>query len=163
MLFDDKNKSVVNIKSTVAKQLKRLTTHIEDEEAYHTIEKRLENHNVDFLNPTIANKLIGKGHKNSTEKIKYNYNIIRWIFIVINLPVIFVWRNIIKPKVPELEFMSTYRFAFSILTYPIFYTLLALTFIYLYNIKTACLIVLTHAVINIVFVKIGFTSSAQRK
>ena len=163
LLLEDKNKSVVNIKSTVAEHLKQLTTHIEDETAYDKIEKELKDSNVDFLDPVEANNLIKKPNKKHNKKNKHNNNFIKWCFMIINLPIVFIWRSFIKPKVPELEFMGTFRFAFSMLVYPIFYGLLTLILTYTYNIKTACLLILVHAVLNLVMVKIGFTSSSQRK
>ena len=163
LLLEDKSKSIANIKSTVAMHLKQLTTHIEDDAAYDRIEKELKDSNVDFLNPVAVNKLIGRTSKKSETKIKGNCHFVKWIFIMINLPVVLIWRSTVKPKVPELEFMSTFRFVFSILVYPIFYGLFALILTHAYNIKTACLLILAHAVLNVIMVKIGFTSFVQRK
>ena len=118
---------------------------------------------ADFLNPTKVNAQIQNLKDDKGEKTKSKFNLTKALLVILNLPIIFIWRAFIKPKVPELEFMSTFRFVFSMLAYPIFYTLLILILNNTYNIKTACLVVIGHAVLNLLFVKIGFTSSAQKR
>lgn len=163
LICTNRNESTVKIKSIVTRRLKELTTHIEHKKEYDAIERTLKDSNVDFLNPILANKLLEKGSKESKKKMKNIGNPLKWIVILINLPIVFIWRTAVKPKVPELEFMSTFRFAFSMLVYPVFYALLAFVLTNFYDIKTAGLIVLAHTVLNIFLIKIGFTSSAQKR
>ena len=52
------NESVLKLKPIVAKQLKKLTTHIESKTDYDEIEQELIANDIDFLNPKAANNLI---------------------------------------------------------------------------------------------------------
>lgn len=163
LLTDNTNEKIINLKSAVSDELKQLTTHIENEAAYDTVVAALEVMEADFLNPAKVNAQIPKLKGDKVEKTKSKLNLTKALFVILNLPIIFIWRTFIKPKVPELEFMSTFRFVFSMIVYPIFYTLLILILTYVYNIKTACLFIIGHAVLNLLFVKIVFTSSAQKR
>ncbi|WP_350292367.1 1-acyl-sn-glycerol-3-phosphate acyltransferase [uncultured Croceitalea sp.] len=167
LLTENSNETILRLKSVVSEELKKLTTHIEDEKNYDQILQELIIRDVDFLNPMAVNNLIGqldkKVPKNSKNRYGFLNNLIMGLFALINLPVVFVWRAFIKPKVPELEFMSTFRFAFSMIVYPICYMVFILVLSYAYNIKAACLIVLGHAALNVLFIKLGLTSSGQRK
>lgn len=167
LLTENSNETILRLKSVVSEELKKLTIHIEDEKNYDEIHQELIARNVDFLNPMAVNNLIRqldrKQSKNSKNNQRFLNSLIKWLFVLINLPIVFVWRVFIKPKVPEPEFMSTFRFAFSMLVYPMFYVVFILALNYAYNLKTACLVILGHAVLNLLFVKIGLTSSGQRK
>jgi hypothetical protein len=153
--FNETNK----FKEDVAVALKKLTTHIEDETSYDRIVEELEANGADFLNPTEVNAQILKLKGAKGEKTRSKYNLIKTLFVLLNLPIIFIWRTFIKPKVPELEFMSTFRFVFSMLVYPVFYTLLILILTYTYNIKTGCIYALTHLLLNIIFIKTDFSKN----
>lgn len=163
LLTDNAHTTTLNLKFAVLNELKQLTTHIENDATYDTIVEALEDLGADFLNPVKVNAQIPKLKTNKGEKTKSKFNLTKALFVMLNLPIILIWRVFIKPKVPELEFMSTFRFVYSMLAYPIFYTLLILILTNTYNIKTACLIVIGHAALNLLFVKIGFTSSAQKR
>ncbi|GMN09495.1 hypothetical protein MTsPCn9_00490 [Croceitalea sp. MTPC9] len=167
-LNENKNDTVSKIKYTVAEQLKLLTTNIEDEANYDSIYSILENEGVNFLYPKEVNARIKSVTLNrETQNLKSNNvfhrGIIKFLFVLLNLPIYLVWRVVVKPTVPEPEFMGTFRFVFSMLFYPIFYLLMAIIISNSYSIKTACLVVVGHAVLNFIFIKIGFTSSVQRK
>lgn len=150
-------------KQKMSLALQQLTVHL-DEESYDEIIKDLEN--VDFTKPELVNDAL---------KVK-NYSKLTWakkpnffsylkglVFEIINFPVILIWRLWLKPKVPEDEFKDTFRFGYAFLAMPLFYcTILGLLLVYM-NLKTACLLLVIHAVLNIFLIKTGFTSFAQRK
>ncbi len=109
--------SVVRIRKMVAVSLKTLTTHISSEEDYAENVNYLVSQNVDFLDPVRSNGLLKEKAastnpvKDKSPKVNSGVSIFKIIFSVLNLPVILVWRLLIKPKVPEPEFMGTFRFA----------------------------------------------------
>ncbi|MFD2101164.1 lysophospholipid acyltransferase family protein [Flagellimonas iocasae] len=154
----------VKIKQAVEESLQRLTTHIPEADYESTIQKIGEEGNI-FLHPERVNKIIAQQDFEQVflPKRKILNKIFRALFLIWNLPFVLLWRILLKPKVPEAEFMATFRFGFILVAYPIFYGIALLTLWNMYSIKTACLVVLGHAVINIVLVKMGITSSAQRK
>ncbi|MFD2585847.1 1-acyl-sn-glycerol-3-phosphate acyltransferase [Croceitalea marina] len=167
LLEENTNKTVSQIKLTVTKQLKQLTTHIDSETGYDYILTALKNEGIDFLNPELANNSIknldAKGFLKTEAKHQVLNKIMKWIFVLFNFPLVFVWRTFVKPKVPEPEFMSTFRFAFSMIAYPICYLFFLVALANVYSIKKACLIIVLHAFCNILFVKFALTSSVQRK
>jgi len=120
--------SVSLIKDLVSQQLKKLTTHIEDEAEYDRIEKQLDALGVDYLNPSEVNKTIARLKSDSVENVKASSSLLRWvlqpIFWLLNFPVLILWTVFVKPKIWEPEFSATLRFGFSILIYPIYYSIL---------------------------------------
>lgn len=159
---------VNTLKEEVFQQLKQLTTNIAAEEEYGLWVERLETARTDFTNPQKVNALLAKAPSFKSPSNKRTPHFLkpasRFLFYMLNLPLIFLWRVLVKPKVPEPEFMSTFRFGFAMLAYPIFYMLALLILTGLYEWKTACLFVLGHAVLNLFLVKvIGITSSVRRK
>ncbi|MDT0608219.1 lysophospholipid acyltransferase family protein [Croceitalea rosinachiae] len=154
------------IKTEVAKRIEVLTTHIEDELQYGVIVKKLALQYVDYLYPKKINAFL-KGSIEIKNLPKYQPSVLltltRGIFYLINLPQVFLWRILLKPKVPEAEFMGTFRFGYCMVAYPFFYTIAIAVSIYTYNVKTACLIVIGHAVLNLALVKFGIATSYHRR
>jgi 1-acyl-sn-glycerol-3-phosphate acyltransferase len=108
--------SAVRIRNVVAMRLKTLTTHISPEQDYAKNVSYLKAQKADFLDPENCNRLLkGKtvlAHpvKDESKAVINSFSIFQIIFMALNLPVILVWRLLIKPKVPEPEFMGTFRF-----------------------------------------------------
>ncbi|MEX0360009.1 MAG: hypothetical protein AB3N10_03380, partial [Allomuricauda sp.] len=65
----------------------------------------------------------------------------------------------LKPKVPEPEFMATFRLGFVLLTYPLFYAGLLTVLWNIYSADLAFVAVLVHTVVNLVLVKTGIASA----
>lgn len=152
------------IKQKVFEELGQLTTHIEAGN-YENILSQLEAYKVDFTHPDMVNKVVALNQfENSPKRTNNNNSIARFLFRSINVPIIFLWRFWLKPKVPEPEFEATYRFGFSLTAYPVAYFSVLLIVGSIYNIKTACLIVIGHAALNLILVKFfGITSSHQKR
>jgi hypothetical protein len=133
-----KQNAVNILKDAVSDSLKTLTTHIEDEKSYNATIERLDTLRVDYLNPTETNAVIQNGCT-STNEVKHAPNpkvlqaIFKGIFIALNFPVIILWRTWIKPKVWEPEFMGTLRFGYALLVYPIYYLMLFLVIMSIWN------------------------------
>ena len=123
---EDEKGSVDKIKEAVSNRLKNLTTHIEDEETYDETIQKLDAQRVDYLNPKAVNTLL-QNLPAEDKRIKKTRNILggigKTLFTLLNLPMLLLWRTFGKPKVWEPEFMGTLRFAFSLLTYPLYYIL----------------------------------------
>jgi len=142
------------MKTRVFEQLKELTTHIEDETNYDTVIERLNGANVDFLNPKGVNKMVlDKSFSKGKEIPLVSVDPNRFFFYLINLPVVFLWRLLLKPRVPEPEFMATFRFAFSMLIYPLFYLIWFLTLQYTFSVSISLGIVFAHGIVNLFLVK----------
>ncbi|MDC6352498.1 1-acyl-sn-glycerol-3-phosphate acyltransferase [Zeaxanthinibacter sp. PT1] len=155
--YDPENErtSVIAIRDEVATRLRRLTTHI-PEEIYTEIQSVLEDRGVDYTDPVTVNRLISEiaeGKAQVTKKEKRNKITGRlWdgIFVLLNLPVVLLWKIVIKPRVSEPEFLSTTRFLFALLIYPIIYLVLLL---FLPLAGSIIIAVLLHFLFNLLYVK----------
>ncbi len=120
----DEKGSVDKIKEAVSSRLKTLTTHIENEETYDDIVQKLKARGVDYLNPKEVNAALqnlSSLDKTAGSGSKVLAGIGKGVFTLLNFPMLLLWRTFGKPKVWEPEFMGTLRFAFALLTYPIYY------------------------------------------
>ncbi|MDF4221691.1 lysophospholipid acyltransferase family protein [Maribacter sp. M208] len=159
----DLSKTSLDIKGKVSERLKKLTVHISNEQQYDMILNRLNVKNVDFLNPTSINEKI-KSYTHEKAILSDNsisseqhLNTINWLFTVLNFPIVFSWRTWLKPKVPEDEFMGTFRFAFAIVTYPIYLTFLLLILSLSFSVYIAFIVISALTLVNVGLVKYGFS------
>lgn len=119
--------SIDRIKDAVSSRLKKLTSHIEDENSYEETVNRLDVIGVDYLNPVQVNEAIAKGAMTevvTNRQSAFLSELGQSLFWLLNFPIVLLWRTFVKPKVWEPEFMGTLRFAFALLTYPIYYAIL---------------------------------------
>ncbi|MEX1382265.1 lysophospholipid acyltransferase family protein [Lutibacter sp.] len=120
--------SYKTIKAKVSSELKMLTTHIENLEEHDTIIKTLKELNVDFLDPIATNKILQNLDNETPKKAKKQK--LNWftpihIFFRINsfIP-LFLWKNL-QPKINDIIFTNTYRFALILTVFPLFYLIQA--------------------------------------
>lgn len=149
------NATILDIKTRVTESLKQLTTHIPEDMSEANALKIFSSETIDFLNPTETNYLLRskKNKENLKEKPKPYF--FRALFILLNLPVVLIWRLIVKPKVPEAEFMGTFRFAVGLFIVPIYLILLFLVMLFFWSVKIALLVILSLAILNRVLIKYG--------
>ncbi|WP_405410043.1 lysophospholipid acyltransferase family protein [Maribacter sp. Asnod1-A12] len=158
----DLNKTSFDMKREVSERLKKLTVHIpNDRGEYEMILYRLNVENADFLNPVLTNEKI-ESYFHEEQRLSNDIiprqqkrNLFKFLFTVINFPVVLIWRIWLKPKVPEDEFMGTFRFAVAILFYPIYIVLLFAVLSMAFTVNVAVIIVSMLILINIGLVKFG--------
>jgi 1-acyl-sn-glycerol-3-phosphate acyltransferase len=159
--LDDVNKSSQTIKNEVYDSLIKLTTHIPSVLDYDATISRLNDENISFLNPELVNNKIQEITKEngfSNDEVpsgKKQFNLLNAIMVVVNFPLVLLWRLWLKPKVPEDEFRGTFRFVFSLVFYPIYLFTLFIAISFLQNIETALLTIGTLSAFNVLLVKFG--------
>ncbi|WP_282165924.1 lysophospholipid acyltransferase family protein [Cellulophaga baltica] len=153
------NNSEQALKNHVFKALKNLTTHIEDDAKYAFTIQKLEAFGVDYTKPKEVNEKllylssIAKIPETITEANSFDL-LKKWIFMIINFPVILAWNLTIKPKIKDLAFLSTFRFAFAVVIFPIYYIFLALgTYLFTQDIISGLLVTMTVFVYNLFYTK----------
>ena len=124
----DWNSAIPVMKEEIYSRLTQLTTHIEPEEHYAAILSYLRARDTDFTNPVLANQLV-QAYKPDTAPQKGKsgnllHRLTDGIFFLVNLPVLLPWRGLIKKRIEEIEFLSTYRFAYALGVYPLYYAAL---------------------------------------
>lgn len=166
-LRDDRKKTALLLKSQVGSALQKLTTHISDESNYEAILSALERRSVDFLSPNDVNDAIGSLRMEEQGNAHSGFSktsFAKVFFYMFNFPMALVWRTLVRPTVPEDEFMATFRFVFAMLVYPLFYLSVFVMVASLLEWKTACLIIILHAALNLLFVKVfGITSYGRKR
>ena len=157
---DDVKASTILVKEVVADSLKTLTTHIEDEESYESIISQLNAFGADYLKPAEVNRAVAGlvSGKTSIEK-KSNTNIFRalfkFIFTLLNLPLVLGWRYWLKPKVWEPEFTGTLRFGYALLAAPVYYLFVFVVLTIVFNALIAVYALLALFTFNWGYVKLA--------
>ena len=150
--------SILRIKNAVSESLKTLTTHIESEELYEDIVGRLDTMGVNYLDPKSVNSTIRnldtlENENKTTSKSGVVSKLLKGVFTVLNFPILLLWRTKVKPKVPEPEFMGTFRFAFAFLTYPIYFGVLLILLALFWSFSVAAAIVFALFAFNYIYVR----------
>ncbi len=161
-LYDasDSHGSTNRIKAAVFEALKQLTTHIENEDTYDQILGQLDAWGVNYLDPSQVNDTINqiahtKGSTPSRSTGNVFKNILRFIFIVLNLPVVVAWWAWVKPKIWEPEFVATLRFGFAMLALPLYYLLIFSIMFSLSLPMQALYTILVLFIYNFIYVKLA--------
>ncbi|WP_111709265.1 lysophospholipid acyltransferase family protein [Lutibacter citreus] len=130
----------------VSNALKGLTLHVDDLKNYNTIISKANSLNVDFTNPIEANTIVKNIEKS---KVKPSTKKINWflpLHIITKINSAFpllIW-NYLKPKITEVIFMNTYRFALILTIFPLFYLIQTGILGYIFNSTVAlCYLVIT--------------------
>ncbi|MBM1106373.1 1-acyl-sn-glycerol-3-phosphate acyltransferase [Aurantibacter crassamenti] len=159
LIEKNERESIENIKQNVSQALQSLTTHIAEDNYEETIEK-LSANNADFLNPIQTNKLnsnlnSAQGSKQFSGGKSLFGKLLFPLFVLVNLPVILLWKLWLKPKVWEPEFTATLRFALSLIVFPIYYLLLFAVLSFSFGIEVSLSAVLALFVFNWAYVKLS--------
>ncbi|MBQ0786862.1 MAG: 1-acyl-sn-glycerol-3-phosphate acyltransferase [Oceanihabitans sp.] len=155
-LLKDKNQAVIALKSDVYQAICELTTHITSGNYEETIAK-LEQKQVDFLNPEAVNNCIGSNFEacQKQEKPKTSFGKIGIKYILLAnfiLPYV-IWKSYVKPKIKEIEFMATFRFAVYITLFPLWFFIVILTLSVLLGWQIAVLYAVVISVLALFYVK----------
>ncbi len=151
---NDINSSIENLKNEVAEKLKKLTTHIEDENYDTTLEQL---GNVDFLQPKKVNELIkelpNSEPNNSTKKApSFAWKTLKSIVAINSFIPISIFKSFI-PKIKEIEFISTAKFGIGITAFPLFYWLQSLLVDYFFGGTIALIYLVTSYILVLVIAK----------
>ncbi len=157
---DDVHYSTKRVKIAVADSLKKLTTHIEDEENYEHIISRLDAAGTDFLKPDLVNKKLAQmNFHNRVQESRPKPNIMglffKFVFTLLNLPVVLLWRFGLKPKVWEPEFTGTLRFGYALLTSGIYCAVVFGTLALLYSSAIGLYAIVCLLAFNLAYVKLA--------
>lgn len=162
-ILENKNKAVIYLKGFVFNKLCALTTHIQTEDYKNTLQK-LEYLDVDFLNPEAVNQCIYTNFKNCKAKTQKKTVLkavtlclkkLSKIVLIINLFVpYFIWKKVFEPKIKEVEFVSTFRFAIAITLVPIFMLLIMVFLALYYSLLFAILYFINVLIIALLAVKL---------
>jgi len=122
---DDLLSSADSLKEATLKQMKKLVTHIEgDSEVYQNTYKKLITLNADFTDPIKTNNLIQKLNqsesvsKNTRKKSRKN---LLYYLVFINSCIPWLTWNKLRKGIQQDEFIATFRYAVSVVLFPLTY------------------------------------------
>ncbi|MDG1572325.1 1-acyl-sn-glycerol-3-phosphate acyltransferase [Robiginitalea sp. M366] len=125
----DPNAFAASMKQAVFEVLSQQTTHADPERDYETQIQPLEAKGADFLQPAAVNAYLkGQADALPVRRMKKGGSYRLWdlLFRLVNFPVWLPWRWVARHKVWEPEFLSTFRFGFAIMAFPVYLLLLFL-------------------------------------
>ena len=155
-LGDNKNKAVVNLKEVVYDKIKNLTTHI-PEENYERDLQTLNKLKVDFLRPSEVNSCLESDFANCKSKKKRNQLLSKLFQTLLKLNLILpfvIWRFLLKPKVKELEFISTFRFAVALTLVPFYLLIITFVIASIYTLSIGLLYLIASLLLALLAIKL---------
>jgi hypothetical protein len=135
--------------------LKKLTLHIEDTKNYDEILSKLNAANVDFLNPVKANELLKKIDELTPQKPHKTINWLAPIYFLAKINSVFpllIWKYL-KPKIKDVIFTNTFRFALITTVFPLFYLIQTAVIYSIFNLKYALIYLLMCILLGIITTK----------
>ena len=119
-----RHEAVTKLKAQIQSQLMSLTTHIE-EDNYDEVLHELIERQTNFMDPVSVNHAIQSENFDLLPNRNTSLNGIRKILKILSilnliLPYSF-WKFWLEPKITEIEFRSTFRFAVCLVLAPIFW------------------------------------------
>lgn len=153
---EDKYKSVAQLKSAIHSELCQLTAHIEEVNYEDTI-NRLNDLQPDYLNPEGVNTVIADDFSNMPQ-YKHTFKRLQQFFkgiMILNLlPPYLVWKFLAQPKIKELEFTATFRFAIAITLVPIYLLIITVVLAVLFSLKLALIYLFLVVIISLLSTKL---------
>lgn len=151
---DFKFKEITN---QVSIALKNLTLHVDDSANYDEIIVKLETMGIDYLDPFEANKLVDNLYtthsKVDVKKRKINWFApIHFLAKINSVFPLLIWKYI-KPKIKDVVFTNTYRFALITTLFPLFYLIQTAIVLYFFNMKIAVIYLFGSILLGIISAK----------
>ena len=113
-----------------------MTTHIPSENYDLNLDK-LNQLNVDFLKPPEVNKCLQSNFEDckpkQKDKIAGLKRVLKFLLKINLIGPCILWKFKVKPKIKEIEFMSTFRFALAITLVPLWIFILVFTLAYCFG------------------------------
>ncbi|WP_242521377.1 lysophospholipid acyltransferase family protein [Tamlana sp. s12] len=152
-----RNQDVITLKARIQAEMSKLTTVIPIEGYQETLDK-LESLKVDFLKPQAVNACIKNNFEAPVKRPKARFvwlkKLFRFLLIVNYIMPYVVWKYYAQPKIKELEFVATFRFAVTIVLGPFWLLLTAFVVGGLFGFTAALYYVVMSLVLVLVAVKL---------
>ncbi len=156
-ISENRNEDVLKLKARIQSEIAQLTTHIPSDN-YDETAATLNRLQVDYLNPKAVNSCIANHFENCETNRKPKIKGIRLIFkalLILNLLIPYlIWKFVVQPKIDEIEFLSTFRFAIAITLVPFYLLIVWLFLTFLFGIKIALIYVVSVLIISLLAVKL---------
>ena len=153
----NKNEDVINLKAKIQSEISQLTTHIPNSNYQETLNK-LESLNANFLKPKKVNACIISDFTacefSKTKKNKFFRKVFKGLLAIVFIVPFLLWKYGVKPKIKEIEFLSTFRFALAITIAPLWLIICCFVFVMVFGWTVALSYVFISLCIVLLTVKI---------
>ncbi len=153
----NKSEDVLNLKAKIQSEISQLTTHIPRAYYQETLNK-LESFNADFLNPKKVNACIESDFTtcdfSKVKKKTFVRKVFKGLLAMFFIVPFLLWKYMVKPKIKEIEFLSTFRFALAITIAPIWLIACCGVFVMVFGWKVALSYLFISLCITLLAVKI---------
>ena len=154
---ENRAEGVKDLKFTMHAKIAELTTHIPEEDYEQQLQILLDK-NVDLLDPYKTNSCLTSNFKHCNEREPTKNNVarrlLRFLLIIALIVPYLVWRLVVKPKVKEPEFISTFRFAVALTLVPAYIIVVAVWIAYLFGFGIGLLSIATILLLTFVATRI---------
>ena len=144
------------LKLDIQHALKQLTTHIPLEE-YEDVESRMNEFEIDYLNPKSVNLAIANNFSESrvknTSKTSPHKVVLKYLLILTLLGPYLLWKFKIKPTIDEIEFVATFRYTVAITLVPLYLLIVCVVLGLVFNFQVALLYLIATLLIDLLYIK----------
>lgn len=145
------------LKTDVKTALTQLTTHIPSADYDETLQK-LKSAGANFLDPVAVNACVASGFKNCSFEKKQQTKPLKAFFKLVLIMLLIgpytIWKTLAEPKIKEVEFVATFRFAIVITLVPLWLVLIMFTLLFTVGLPIALGYLLVTLLISLLAVKL---------
>lgn len=153
----DRHAMTLALKNDIQKQLSTLTTHINSDFYQETINK-LDTLDVDYLIPIVVNECIDSGFTTCSKRKTYKPSLLKKglkkVMLLVLFPPYLIWKFFVEPKIEDVEFRATFRFAIGITLVPMWLLVFFIIVAFSINIQVATLVIISFLSISLLAVKL---------
>ena len=113
------------LRETVASEMKKLITHIEDHDRYDAVIRKIQTHTPDYLNPEAVNKLIYAAESEAEKQVIQKAGALQYISRLMHVFPLIGWKAL-REKIKDPVFTGSIKFVYGIFIFPLYYLLLFL-------------------------------------
>lgn len=155
---ENPNNATKILKEKVTKQLEALSVSIPDDENYQTSLSKLNESQVDFTQVVAVNAMIQQQTFLPKKAPKKPLTWLKYLLIANSIIPYFIWKTA-EQKVPEIEFVDTFRFALNLITFAICYLLQTWLVSYFFGGKIAGIYLVCSLLLVVLYTKLSATNA----
>lgn len=156
------NKSIKKLKKQISNDLKELSVHISDDENYAEKLLKLNNSQIDFTEVEKANWMLNNNNFLPVKKPKRELKLLKLLIILNSIFPFLIWKKLSK-KIPEIEFVDTFKFGLNLVLIPISNGIKTLIISYFFGKKIGLIYFMLSVLLLLIYTKLSSTNTEVSK